>query len=840
MSSTQADDLAHREVLDNGLTVVHQAAHEAALVSVQLWVKTGSIHEGALLGCGLSHFLEHMLFKGTPTRGPLDIARQVQGVGGYLNAYTTFDRTVYYLDLPSEKAALGFDVLADMGFAATLPEAEFQQERDVILREIDMGNDDPDRCLFRDFIASAFRQHPYRYPVIGHRELFETITAAELRNYYEGRYTPDNAVLVVTGDLSWETTLELADKYFGGLPRRRLLPAPIAEEPPQLAPRQLTQHGDYGIVRGMVGYQVPGLAHADGPALDVLAQVAGHGQSARLWQQLREERGLVHQIDAACWNPGSHGLLWAGYSCDEAHADAIDEAIHETLQTLANEAPEEAAVARAVRHAVVSEINAAKTVGGRAARLGAAEVVAGDLGFPQQRLEHLRTVTPEAVQAAARTYLQVNRRTAASLRPARQSSVSLKQTEAGHLPEFQLETLPGGARLLWQQGGGVPKLHLRLLFFGGPAFEKPGQRGLVGVLSTLLTKDTARRSAAEVARTIEDLGGSLREHCGNNSFGLSLEVLPEDAATAIEVLRDAVTQPAFVEKTFQRELEAQLASLKEDDDEVLEFARRRLRARFFGQRAYACDYLGHADDLAALTVADIRKAFAQLVCAPNAVLAVAGQFDEHLVLPALRELLGALPSGEAPTLPSPMPIAETGLVELQRDCAQAVVLQAFADGGIRDEEYEASELLDELLSGMASRLFLRVRESQGLAYYVAAQRMVGLDHGMFTLYAGTQPDKVAQVQAEFAAETRRLCEGQFEPEEIAGAVRRLLIRKRSSRQSPGGRATEAALDVLYGRGLEAGPRYAERLQAITPERLSARARQLFQPTQNLQLVVRPN
>ena len=165
-------DPPERLVLANGLTVLLKRDASAAIASVQAWVKTGSIHEDAQLGAGLSHFLEHMLFKGTSRRTGREISATVQAHGGYINAYTTFDHTVYYIDLPAEHTAVAVDILADAVLHSSLPADEVPRERDVILREIDMGQDDPDHRLGEMLFATAFREHPYRQPIIGHRDVF--------------------------------------------------------------------------------------------------------------------------------------------------------------------------------------------------------------------------------------------------------------------------------------------------------------------------------------------------------------------------------------------------------------------------------------------------------------------------------------------------------------------------------------------------------------------------------------------------------------------------------------------------------------------------------------------
>src|SRR6185369_2293144 len=190
-----------RYSLANGLTVLLRPDAAAALASVQVWVKTGSIHEDAHLGAGLSHFVEHMLFKGTARRAGREISATVQAHGGYINAYTTFDRTVYYIDLPSEHTAVAIDILADAVLNSTLPADEVTKEREVILREIAMTKDDPDNRLWDTLFSTAFREHPFRQPIIGHREVFSTVTRDELSGYYRARYVPNSLVGCIVGDI---------------------------------------------------------------------------------------------------------------------------------------------------------------------------------------------------------------------------------------------------------------------------------------------------------------------------------------------------------------------------------------------------------------------------------------------------------------------------------------------------------------------------------------------------------------------------------------------------------------------------------------------------------------
>lgn len=207
-----------RVVLPNGLTLIIKPDRSAALASVQVWVKTGSQHEGAHLGAGLSHYLEHMLFKGTSRRAGREISATVQAHGGYINAYTTFDRTVYYIDLPSEHTGMAVDLLADAVLNSTLPADETAKEKDVILREIAMTKDEPENRLWDALFGTAFREHPYRQPIIGHRDVFSAVTREDLMGYYRERYVPNNLVVVIVGDVDLAATRVLVEQHFGAAP----------------------------------------------------------------------------------------------------------------------------------------------------------------------------------------------------------------------------------------------------------------------------------------------------------------------------------------------------------------------------------------------------------------------------------------------------------------------------------------------------------------------------------------------------------------------------------------------------------------------------------------------
>ena len=315
--------------LDNGLTIIVREDHNAPVVSAQAWCAAGSIHEGKWLGGGLSHVLEHMLFKGTTTRPGSRIDQEVQEAGGYMNAYTSFDRTVYHIDVPNTGAVKAIDILCDIMQHATLPPDELAKEMDVIRREMDMCHDDPGRRASRRLFETAYTKSPYRFTIIGYPDIFNEVKPDDIRDYYTEKYAPNNVFYVVAGDVK--------NSDGGGADQSRLRaaasPAPCRRWCCRWNRSQTAAARDHrGIRRWNSGHvhfawHIPEVRHADVPVLDVLSVLLGSGRSSRLFQQVREKQGVAHHVDAWTYSPGLPGLFGVSAMVDgdkfEAARDAI-------------------------------------------------------------------------------------------------------------------------------------------------------------------------------------------------------------------------------------------------------------------------------------------------------------------------------------------------------------------------------------------------------------------------------------------------------------------------------------------------------------------------------------
>lgn len=830
-----------RYTLPNGLIVLLKHSSSAAVCSVQAWVKTGSIHEGELLGAGVSHFVEHMLFKGTERREGREVSQEVQAAGGYINAYTTFDRTVYYIDLPSENVDTAIDVLNDCLFHSTMPADEVEKEREVIMREIAMGDDDPDSQLSQALFETVFKEHPYRYPIIGYKDVFSDVTREQLWEYYKTRYVPNNTVLVVTGDFQEIELRASIEASFGSEKRRALAPVFLPEEPSQLAERSAVLFEDVQISRLGLGYQVPGLTDAETPALDVLSMILGNGNSSLLNLQLREHLKLVHYVDVSNWTPGSVGVFYIAMLADVDKRDAALSAFKQYMQSLSEADFSQELIDKAVRQILSSEVNSRKTVSGDASRLGSAEVVVGDIGYTKNYLQRVTHITSFEVFHVFEKWVKNGNASFVSIDP-KGTVVDRSMLPQRERASFDFEELiqPNGSALLLRHDDRLPNLHFRLVYQAGALFEDPGLQGLTNLLATLLTKDTEKRDSEEVANAIESVGGSFYEFAGNNSLGLALEVMPQDLDLALDLLGQAIGHIAFDQETFEVEKESQIASIKENLDDVVSTGREILRKKFFGDHPFAIGATGNLETVERLDLDTLERFWKRINVAENLTLAVSGGATREDLLPRLESLLATVPNGE---LAKPETIfnapLEVGQHRIKMDRQQAVVYQAYPGPGLKHDDFYISEVADELFSGMSSVLFERVREELSLAYFVRSERIIGLDAAMFYFYAGTAPERYEEVIVELNREIERVKAGAVSEKELSDCKVRLKAGRRMGMQSNSSCSSQAAMNVAYGLPVNDWQNFDSLIDAVTIDDLKGFALKYFVPSKCVELVVGP-
>ncbi len=832
---------AQRFVLPNGLILLVQEDRSAPVASVQAWVGTGSIHEGQHIGAGLSHLLEHMLFKGTETRSTNAIAQSVQDEGGYINAYTSFDRTVYWIDVPKAGLHTAIDLLADACMNSTLPADELVKEQEVIRREFAMMADDPDRVNSQQLFQTAYREHPYRHPVIGHLDIFNALTRDEVMAYYKARYVPNNLVFVVVGDVDSAAVLRQLETFFAPYPRRALPPVFLPAEPPQIGRRVSHKEFPTELSRSCLSWHIPNITHPDVPALDVLSIVLGDGRSSRLYRRIREEKQLAHFISAFSYVPSEPGLFGIDATTDPDKREAAEAAALEIIAEISRDGISAPELDKAKRVLLSNQIHALVTMRGQASDLGSNWLLTGNLDFSRDYLDAVQRVRPEDIAQVARRYLHDDNLTLVTLDPEGAESEAKTETIGLEAGEIQRFTLSNGLRLLVREDARLPLVYIDAVFRGGLLAETAADNGLTKLFSRVLLKGTANRTAEQIAEEIETVGGSIGSDAGNNSFSVSMEVMQPDLSLALDLLADVLLNPSLPAGVIEREKAVQTAAIKAEDEHLTSLARNLLRSKMFGSHPYALRPSGTPETVASLDRAALETFRQQYLVADNTVLAVFGNVDAEIVRSRVEALFADMPAGAqalaAPALPLPLPEAST--VERFENKEQAVLMIGYPGTTVGSPDRYALELIDEASSDLGSRFFIRIREELGLAYFVGSSQMAGLAPGMFTFYVGTDPLKVDLVREAFAGEIAKLATEGLTPEELIRAKKKLLGKQAISYQSNASLAYTAALDELYGLGYLHYQAMATQLEAVTLEQVREVARRYFHDQPAITAIVRP-
>jgi zinc protease len=847
------------ETLPSGLTVLCCETHLAPVVELQVWARVGSADERPG-EAGLAHFHEHMLFKGTARRGVGEIAGEVEGAGGRINAFTSLDVTVYHATLPSDELALGIDVLSDAVLHSAFEADEIDREIEVVLEEIRRSEDSPAHVLGNAVFAETFRVHPYGAPILGTPESVAGFDRPRVRAFFERWYTPDNLLVVAAGAFERGALLPALEAAFPGSSRR----APArrrAPEPAQTALRSVLLARPFECASLDLTWPSVGLASPDAALLDLLAFVLGGCESSRLVRRVKEREGLVDRVDASCYTPLDPGYFSVTLETDADRALEASEAILREVERVRRGAVSGAELETARVNFLAMEDFERESVSGQAGKLGSFQVLAGSTAAERDYLERVRSATADDLRRVAEVYLAPERLTAGVLLPeadagavdaarlaeavergvartARSFAVPAARSRAEDLVSY---ALPGGGRLHVVPRRAVPVVAARAAFLGGLLAEEAPSSGLTSFLAAMWTRGTRSRSAADFARSAESLAAEIEGFSGRSSLGVTLEAPSQHLDPALDLLAEVLLEPAFDRDEVERERRETLAAIERREDRLAQRAFLLFAETLFREHPYRRPLLGTRDTVARFDDEALRAHHERLIRARNLVVAVAGDVDPDDVAARISARLADLDPGpfEPPALcvePAPDAIRSA---ELRKDRAQAHLVIGFRGLTLADPDRDALELIAQLLAGQGGRLFLELRDRRSLAYTVSATNVEGLAPGWFAAYIATAPDKVEEARSGLLAELERLLQEAPDELELERARRHLIGGFAIDQQRNAFHASQVALNDLYGLGPDADRRYAERIRAVTTADVLRVARRVIDLDAYTLALVRP-
>ncbi len=827
--------------LENGLAVVWEEDHRQPLVAIEVRILGGLRGEGRFLGTGITHFIEHMLFKGTPSRPPGMIDQEVRRYGGTINAFTSHDYTGVTFFVESKFLQEGLGMLADILQHATFPPEEFAKERAVVISEIQMNHDDPDRRLEELFWSRQFLLHPYRHPILGYQPLLERLTVEDLRAFYRAQYVPDNIVLACVGDLDAAQFPRLVQEVFGAWPRS--LPYQIAavQEPPAVSVKYAQEELPIQVAYAILGFSSTRLADPDLYPLDVLANVIGQGQSSRLYEGLVRKQQMAHTVSASNYTPFDPGAFTIALRADPERLSAAIEAALEMVDRVKRDGILERELNKAKRQVLAHYVFHRQTIQKKAGDLATDVALTGDPAFSKRYYEGINRVTRDQVQQVALRYLDRSRMTIVSLRPTGtampQASPPLAQQ-----PRIIKTVLPNGLTVLTGVNHHLPMGVIVVVGRGGVRVETEETQGLSNLVAQLLLKGTTRKTASDIAAFVESRGGALDAFSGRDGFGLTVQLLSEDLRDGLALVQELITKSTFPEHELTLERQLILKELAARDDDIFDVGSRLLRRTLFTTHPYRFDPMGSPQTIQRLTRADCL-AFAKRWLVPqNLIVAIFGDFEEPRMLQDIATRFGTLPSHQVgwPQALNADPLDGVRQASMSLPKEQSVILFGFRGTRAAAEDRYTLDVLTTVLSGMSGRLFQAVRERQGLSYTLGAIHVPGWDPGYIIVYAATKPEERQQVLTTLQAQLQQIAEQGVQEEEVEQAKRQLIGIHRLELQHLGGLARRAALDELYGLGYDTWTHYEARINAVTTSMVHEAATKYLQLSHRAEVVITPD
>lgn len=844
-------------VLENGLTVLVLEDERFPLASVRLYVRAGSAYEDPAKA-GISHVLEHMVFKGTEKRKPGEIAATVEGVGGYLNAATSFDYTVYYVDVPAESWRLGLDVIQDMTFGARIDPAELEQEKNVVLSELQRGEDNPGQLLFKTIQGMVWDGTTYQWPIIGTRESLASITRPDIKQYIRGRYQPQSMLLVVAGKVEAEQVIEEAKRVYGGLRNDRFVtpPQPFTLQAKGPGPRVRALEGEWNKVYLSAAFPIPGLRSNETVGLDVFAHMLGGDRTSLLYNRFKYEKRLVDEISAFSMTLERGGLLYISATLD---ADKVERFWSELVNTFADlEAAgfTDQELERAKLNLEDSLFQAKETLSGLASKIGYFQFFEGSVVEAEENyLYGLRNVNKPQIEGLLQAYFQPDKLSAAILAPSG-ANIDAKRLEAvvaegWPRAETQkaklMETLAAETEVL-QVGANtvvllpdatLPYAAFSMSWPGGDGLIRPQEAGLTELASKVLIRGTSSLSAPEVQEYLADRASSLAASAGRETFALSAKYPSRFEADMLRLIEDVLTDPAMAPDELDRARAEIVAEIKQREDQPTGLAFRRMFPFLFTGQGYGILHQGTPETLAALSREDVRDYWRTQAGQPF-VLSVCGAFDRQAVLQLARNLEKEL--GQPKTrfsFAAPKWNEERVLPLSLPGRNQLHILRVFPIPGEGHPDSAGLELMRAALAGQSGILFRDLRDKQGLGYTVTAFTWQAPEVGLMAFYIGTEPAKQEQALKGFDRAIANLRSELLPKEELTRAQNLLRGDYYRDHQSLLSRSREAAGLKVKNLDLEYNREIIQQAQQLTPEDLRGLAEKYLDLEDSYLVVVQP-
>lgn len=830
--------------LDNGQTVVIQEVKTNPIVTIDTWIKTGSINENAQNN-GVSHFLEHLFFKGSTNHGPGEFDKILETKGAITNAATSKDFTHYYVTIPSKDFDLALEMHSDMLLHPLIPRKELEKERKVVIEEIMKDANSPNTLVYDNLINMLYTNHPYKRKVIGKADIISTIQREQILDYYNKYYNPSNMVTVIVGDVDAASAIEKVKFDFNGeykKPLKHVYP----KEKILTSQAKNIAYADTQSGYMLIGFRGTKIDDKDSYALDVLSTILGDGRSSIFYRTIKEQKQLAYSIGAVNTGFKDDGIFYISANFSPDKCTKLEENIFAEIKNVQKHGVTQDQLRLAKNIIERDTYYERESISNIAGEIGYTFVTTDDIKYYETYLDNIKKVTAEDVKRVATKYLGKDKSAVSIVLPETSKEVKIsnitKQPQPAKLISENKNTqkyeLSNGSTLLLTPNQVNDIVAVSIFSKGGELTETiPGTADLT---ASVLTKGTKKYSSLELAQFLEDNGIKVVPSANADSFTITVLTTKNEYDKTLDILNEIINNAALDDYEIEKARTDKLNAIKKSKDIPLNLAIDNYKTYIFENTPYSISNKILEKTLPQITQEDIKAYYDKAFFPQNVVISINGNVDKEKTINEFTKIFNNK-NGEKfdyskysiPSLKEGKKIT-TSVKDLKTDW---IIIGWQTPGVLSRKDYATLQVIDSLLgAGMSSRLFKNLRDKDGLAYQLGSQYSPNVLKGAFIVYIGTNPENLNYAQSRMLEEVFRLKKEFVGSKELQEAKDKLLGHYIIGQETNLDKATTIGWFEASGRGYKFDDQYAQLINSVTESDIIEVANKYFNNNYVLSIV----
>ena len=819
--------------LPNGQTVVVYEIRNNPIVTIDTWVKTGSINETDTNN-GVSHFLEHLFFKGTKKHPTGEFEKILESKGAIINAATSKDYTHYYITIPSEYFATALELHSDMLQHPQIPRKELEQERKVVLEEISKDGNNPSRKVYDNLNEMMYTTHPYKRKVIGTEDIIGTIRREEILEYFNTNYAPSNMITLIVGDVDTTKATSMVQQAFNQPYKKSVKKNYRKEAQIQIQKRKI----DYTNTQSgylMIGFRGVNINNKDTYALDVLAEVLGGGKSSKLYREIKEQKGLAYSISASNSSFRDDGIFYISANYIPTSQEKLEKNIFETIEHIQKYGITEEELTIAKNVIEQDTYYARESTSNISTELGYIMSLTNGTEFYDNYIDNIKKVKLDDIKFVAQKYLGINHSAISIILPETMKE-KITKAEIKHNAEKVSEhkgtskyIIDNGSTLLINENKTNDIVAITIIAKGGEFLESIAGEGTL--MAGTMLKGTKKYSAQELAQILDENGIHIEPYCSEDYFVINVQTTTAQIDKTIEILNEIINYATFDDYEIEKKRSEILAKIKQNRDIPMNVALEDFKTNIFANSVYSNSNKILEKTLPTIQRENIINYYNKIMDAKNIIISINGNVNLENMITNFGTILSdkKIPKFNYVNYNITKLTSPKFMDKKIKDLETAWVFTGWQTCGVQNrKDFVTLKVINTILgSGMSSRLFRNLREQDGLAYQLGSSYSPKMLGGTFMTYIGTSPDKLNYSKSKIAQEINRLKMEFVSDSELKDAKDRLKGGFVIAMETNSEKASNIGLFESYGFGYDFLDEYIKMIDEVSASDIISVANKYF-------------